>query len=371
MNFLKRLFIKQYVKLLPDGKFVLVLGGDELGETLNICKTILSEKLNILVPEMKNKTQFRLGDAFRSSIIRYKPKTDKILLWSNPIIDADMDEYLKIVNPGVFVFTQNQQVRTDTIKIKNFEILSRAISPDKGIGIFDYSDPLIRDYSEKFVFPIYYGFDKDNCHIWAGKVRVSEFKTVFELNYGVERVEVSTSLLGLSRIKSILAGAALATLIKFPLTTIKKGIEKIKQSEHRLEVLTGFNNSYILDDSFDATVGSILEGLEVLNQITARRRILVLGELRNLGFESEKTHREIAREIYRNKVDLVFLGGGDAQFIGDELLKLGFLEDRMERNLQNPQIVSKLLKTLLKGDIVFITGANGLKFEEIVKKLAR
>ena len=68
---------------------------------------------------------------------------------------------------------------------------------------------------------------------------------------------------------------------------------------------------------------------------------------------------------------MVFLGQGEANIIAEELLNLGFLEERMEANLQNSQLVNKLLKTLGKGDICLIKGSRAVRLDEVVKRIAK
>jgi len=86
---------------------------------------------------------------------------------------------------------------------------------------------------------------------------------------------------------------------------------------------------------------------------------------------SEKIHTQIAREIYSNKIDLVLLGSGQAKFIEEELAKLGFIPERMLSGLQNPAIVSNLVKILAKGDAVLLKGHPNLRLNEVVKRVSK
>ena len=106
-------------------------------------------------------------------------------------------------------------------------------------------------------------------------------------------------------------------------------------------------------------------------QVNARRRVLVLGEMRELGQFSENLHRQIAQKIYKEKIDLILLGQGDIQFIADELKSLGFWDERIESNLPNSQIVAKLLKNLSKGDVVLIKGSRAVRLDEVVKRIVK
>ena len=68
---------------------------------------------------------------------------------------------------------------------------------------------------------------------------------------------------------------------------------------------------------------------------------------------------------------MVFLGQGDAQIIADELKNLGFWEEKLQSNLQNSQLVNRLLKTLGKGDVCLIKGSRSVRLDEVVKRITK
>ena len=65
------------------------------------------------------------------------------------------------------------------------------------------------------------------------------------------------------------------------------------------------------------------------------------------------------------------MGGGDANYIEDELKSLGYWEERVESNLSNSQIVAHLLKTLEKGDVCLIKGSRAVRLDEVVKRVVK
>ena len=93
--------------------------------------------------------------------------------------------------------------------------------------------------------------------------------------------------------------------------------------------------------------------------------------MKELGLYSEQLHRLIAQRIYKEKLDLVFLGQGETRIVADELKSLGFWEERLESNLKNSELVSKLLKTLSKGDVCLIKGSRSIRLDEVVKRIAK
>ncbi|MCR4306272.1 MAG: hypothetical protein NUV73_04280, partial [Candidatus Daviesbacteria bacterium] len=218
---------------------------------------------------------------------------------------------------------------------------------------------------------LYFGTDPKNCTVWADNLKIENFQTTFELNHGVERVKVNFKPLGLHQIYPALAAAVLGIIHGIPLTKIKLALETVEPTEHRLQVLPGPNDSILLDDTYNSSPAAIDSAIDTLLAIPARRRILCLGEMRELGSFSEKLHRQVAQRIYKEKIDLVFLGQGDAQIIADELKSLGFWEERIESNLQNSQFVAKLLKTLDKNDVCLIKGSRAVRLDEVVRRITK
>ena len=96
-----------------------------------------------------------------------------------------------------------------------------------------------------------------------------------------------------------------------------------------------------------------------------------MGEMKELGVFSEQLHREVARKIYKDKIDLVLLGGGDARFIGDELVKMGYAQDKILVNLSNHQMVGNILRAAGRGDIVLVKGSRAVKLEEVVVRISK
>jgi UDP-N-acetylmuramoyl-tripeptide--D-alanyl-D-alanine ligase len=247
-----------------------------------------------------------------------------------------------------------------------------------GILIANWHDLAIRKIGESFASNTeasddnscwFFGYDNEFCHVWVGNVRVFQAQTIFELNYGVERVEVATRLLGKNQLNALLAAATLAVQNGVPLTSVKKAIEKIDTIDHRLQLVEGYGGAAILDDTLGGDFTTWTDALEILNKLPARRRIVVVGEMKGLGEISEKVHRDLGQKLFREHVDIILSGSGEALHTSDELKKLGFYEGRLEENLSNQSMISRLLKIIGKGDLVLVKGDESSRMDEIVKKI--
>lgn len=381
---LLRIFLaKQYAKLYDNGKFVGVTGSVGKTATVAACTAVLSQKYKgsegkILTTKPNLDPILNIPE----TLLKMTPKVEKCILEMGIEYIGEMDFYLSLVKPKTAIVTKIAYAHSEflgdisNIAYEKGKLIEQL--PEDGVAILNWDDLESRKLSQKCKGNVvYFGFESEHCTVWADNIKIEylgnieNFKTTFELNLGVERVQVNYKLLGRHQVYPALAAAALGVVFDVPLTKIKLALESVESFEHRMQPQAGPSGSIILDDTYNCSPSALEEALETLMQLPARRRVVVLGEMRELGEYSEKLHREIARKIYKEKIDMVFLSTGDTQFIASELQSLGFLEERIEVNLKNSQIVSKLLKTLGKGDVCLIKGSRAIRLDEVVKRIAR
>lgn len=335
---------KYYGKLYPQSNFIGVTGDWGRIEIINACKKVLSEKYRVAIAKPNN-------------ILKLHPRINKVIL--------EIDGFDNFITPTLLIINNLYSQNKEIIKLVSD-------LPENALLILNYDDINTRKLSENTkARVIFYGSDSENCSVWFNNAKIENFYTSFEINYGVERVKVESFILGEYQIYPILAAFCLGLSEGLSLVSISNLLRKIEPIEHRLQPIQGFNNSVIIDDTFSGDPLLIEQALDTLMKISARRHILVLGELKDLGDESEKVHRKLAQKIFREKIDLVFLGIGESEIVYDELKRLGFLSERIETNLQNPQIAARLLKVLTKGDICLISGGMTSRFDEIVSRVGK
>lgn len=363
---------RQYAKLFSKNIFIGVVGS--LGKTtcVQAAEAVLSQKFKTITTKPNLDPVLNIPE----TILRIKPSVKRVILELNLEYKGEAAFYLSLVRPKTLIFTKIAYAESESLGDLD-EILEekgkfiKALPPD-GVAILNYDDESSRLLSKNCQGSvIYYGTDPQKCTVWAGNIKIEDFKTSFELNLGVERVKVDFNLLGSHQVYAALAAAALGVVNNVPLTKIKLALESIQPVEHRMQALSGHNGSVIIDDTYNSSPSALEAAIDTLMQVNARRRILVLGEMRGLGEYSEKLHRQIAQKIYKEKIDYVYLGQGEAKIMADELNSLGFWEERVETDLQNSQMVGKLLKVLSKGDVVLIKGSRTVRLDEVVKRIAK
>lgn len=363
---------RHFAKLFPRSIFVGITGSVSKTSTTICCLSVLSEKYPTIATDINLDSIFNIP----ITLLKTRPKIKKVILEMGVEYPGEMDFYLSLVRPATAIITKISYAHSeflgniDQILKEKAPLVTQL--PKTGYAILNFDDPYTRRLAkETEAHVIFFGTDPKNCHIWASKIRLEDGITKFELNYGVERVEISFKFLGRHMVYPALAAAALGISCDINLIQIKKGLEKVQTVPHRLQLLEGINGFNVIDDTHNSSPAAVEEALNVLNELPAKKRIAILGEMKELGKYSENLHRSIAQEIYKNKIDLVLLGSGDAVFIMDELLKLGFPSDRVDANLSNTQLVSRIIRYAGKGDLVLVKGSHAVKLSEVVQRITK
>ncbi len=363
---------RQFAKLFPGEMFIGITGSVGKTTCMEASVAVLSQKYKTISTKRNSNPILNIPE----TILKLNPSYNKVVLEMGIEYKGEMDFYLSLVRPRIAIITRiayaNNQYLGDLNEVagekgKLIESLDK-----EGIAILNWDDLYCRKLAEKCKGTIvYFGTDSKNCTVWAGNIKIENFKTNFELNLGVERVKINLQLLGYHQIYPTMAAATLGIVSGISLTKIKSALESIEVLDHCMQVLEGPNNSVIIDDTYNSSPATLEHAIDTLLELPARRRIVVLGEMKDLGDFSEGLHRKVAQRIYKEKMDLVLLGQGETRFIEAELKDLGFLEERIESNLQNSQIVNKLLRTLGKGDVCLIKGSRAVRLDEVVKRIVK
>ncbi|RKY38753.1 MAG: UDP-N-acetylmuramoyl-tripeptide--D-alanyl-D-alanine ligase [Candidatus Omnitrophota bacterium] len=123
----------------------------------------------------------------------------------------------------------------------------------------------------------------------------------------------------------------------------------------------------IINDAYNSNPSSLSYAIEQLARF-GRRRILVVGDMLELGEESEGLHFEIGKVVAEKEIDILISVGKLAQQIGRGADYYGMKGDIL--HFSSNQETSRYLITILKaGDTVLIKGSRGMRMEEIVSQL--
>ncbi len=160
-----------------------------------------------------------------------------------------------------------------------------------------------------------------------------------------------------------LAAAAGALALGVPLPTVAEGLRAFRGVAGRQAIVPGLHGSTVIDDTYNANPASMQAAIETLCGYAARK-IIVLGQMAELGAGSEALHRQVGASIAASDIDL-FFGLGARMRAGVEAAgtKARWFESKAA-------LIVHLKQELGKGVVVLVKGAHSMTMEEVVAAIS-
>lgn len=202
-----------------------------------------------------------------------------------------------------------------------------------------------------------------NSDFTATNVHVTSHGTEFLLQTPGGSIDVLLPLPGRHNIANALAAAALSMAVGATLEAIKTGLANLKAVPGRLFPVQLAENQLLLDDSYNANVGSMTAAVQVLSEMPGYR-VLIVGDMAELGAESEACHVQVGEAAKAAGIDCVLSSGklskaiSDASGVGEHFADKAALIARLQTLIAEQQIITILVK-----------GSRSAAMEEVVRAL--
>ncbi len=186
---------------------------------------------------------------------------------------------------------------------------------------------------------------------------------------GIGRLELA--LPGGHTILNALAALAAADVWDIGLAKAGEIFRTLRVPAMRGELLQFTNGVAVINDSYNSSPAALQAMTDLLTATPGfRRRILVAGEMRELGATSKEFHRDAGRWAAKTgKVDWIIGVAGDAAEIAEGAVAAGFSRSHT-KFFETPREASEFLGGLLEtGDVVLVKGSRGVKMEQIVESM--
>jgi len=189
-----------------------------------------------------------------------------------------------------------------------------------------------------------------------------------------ELIEYDFPLFGLHHAQNLSAAIAMASLVGVPLSQLVTRFPKIRPAYHRGEIHATRSGGLLIDESYNSNPPALSSSLSSLADINpAKRRVLILGEMRELGDFSASLHRKVASHLVKvfgeKKIPFVLLAVGPDAIHFIEPLK-PTLSPQSCYHVKDVHEAISLASTLLQpGDLVFVKGSRGVQLDLLVSEL--
>jgi UDP-N-acetylmuramoyl-tripeptide--D-alanyl-D-alanine ligase len=201
--------------------------------------------------------------------------------------------------------------------------------------------------------------------IRASEVNQSGTGTDFTILEGAHRCRAQLPVPGLHMVQNALLAVAAGRVFGLSVEECAAGLVSAPLTKARLQVKE-IRGVQFLDDSYNANPDSMKAALRTLVELDAEgQRIAVLGEMRELGDESESGHREVGETAAALKVDHLIAIGNVAATIAEAAKRAG-LEN--SSTVTSTAEAAELLTDLAEpGDLVLIKGSRLARTEQVIE----
>ncbi|WP_053219764.1 UDP-N-acetylmuramoyl-tripeptide--D-alanyl-D-alanine ligase [Virgibacillus senegalensis] len=239
--------------------------------------------------------------------------------------------------------------------------ITAGLKPEGKLFI-DGDEPLLAPLKERKTV-IGCGFHQDN-EITAADIRMLSDKTTFLYN-GHTAYELN--MLGEHNVKNALFAISIAEHLAIPVDKIKTSLSNLELTGMRFEFVRGRNQSTIINDAYNASPTSMKASIHVVRQLTGyKRKILVLGDIFELGKQAPDLHRDVADSI-NEEIDVLFTVGSNASEISTAKQN----EVPVVRHFASlDELTTALIPYLEKGTLVLLKASRGMKLEAMLKDIA-
>lgn len=236
--------------------------------------------------------------------------------------------------------------------------------PSDGIAIYPADDPNAGILGAAAPHgKLTFSASGEKADVMAENIRVSHEGSAFT----VQGTEVRLPLLGRHNVSNCLAAMTAARHLGVGFAEAARALTRARSVAGRLQTTRTPSGLTVINDSYNANPDSALAALEVLAEFPGKRRIMVLGDMMELGPDSAKLHAEIGRAAGMAELDALFCVG---QMTENTALAAQVNARIVVRWFTSAEALWMSLKEFLHtGDVVLVKGSRGMLMERVANHL--
>ncbi|MFC1546491.1 UDP-N-acetylmuramoyl-tripeptide--D-alanyl-D-alanine ligase, partial [bacterium] len=364
-----------YLKTLKS-KTIMITGSCGKTSVKDLLFHVLKTKYTVLKTE-KNLNNY-LG--LPLTILGLTGREDYCILEAGINSFGELDYLSSLIKPDLAVITNIGKAHLEAFKDINgvikakWEITNHI--KEKGSLIINGDDPLLREKlnEKKLKFNIITFGINNNNNFFVNSHEMKNFSqtAVIGSSKYSSTWTLNTSIAGKSGLYNNLAVISLCDCLDIhPEYTIKQLNQEIPLTCMRFEQ-NNINNITIINDAYNANPTSMQEGLQnISNVLLNGKKILILGDMLELGGVSEQEHKNIGLFLRSIDFDVLICYGDLSRFIYDEVIKGNFDKNSIFWYNNKDKVIDLLKSISVKGDLLYFKASRAVHLEDIVQEISK
>ncbi|WP_027624722.1 UDP-N-acetylmuramoyl-tripeptide--D-alanyl-D-alanine ligase [Clostridium lundense] len=365
--------LAKYYRSKLNIKVVAITGSTGKTSTKDLTAAVLSAKYKVFKTEGNFNNEiglplmiFKLDNSFEVAVLEMGMSN---LGEIHRMVEAARPDIALITNVGIS-HIENLKTRENILRAK-LEVTD--YFNEENVLIVNGDNDLLGAIDNKNYTLIKTGFENE-WDFYAHDIVLNEKSIDFKVKQAQEEESIHIDLPGKHNVWNALLAIACGKVLKMSLEEIKEGLKNLQTTAMRLDIIRG-NKFTIVNDCYNASPDSMKAAIDVLTNIKGKRKIAVLGTMRELGEESFRAHMEVGEYAKEKGIDLLIALGEFDKAYGEGFQdgKNGnIIEEDKESFLKledYDEVVEFLISYLGKEDVVLFKASRAMKFERMIEKL--
>lgn len=200
-------------------------------------------------------------------------------------------------------------------------------------------------------------FSKDN----SSNIQVSMTSQTPFISFESQGCTMESQLVGIYNFSNAAAAIAMGCFFEVSLENIKKGIASYTPNNNRSQIIQKGSNTIILD-AYNANPSSMEVALDNFNSMKSSLKIVILGDMFELGVHSKSEHQAVIDEVNS-------LNFSSAYYVGSHFFELASDSSKANFFKTTESFRNQLQSLVFKDALILIKGSRGMALESILDSL--
>tara|TARA_B100000963_G_scaffold299111_1_gene271041 strand:- start:215 stop:1501 length:1287 start_codon:yes stop_codon:yes gene_type:complete len=321
--------------------------------TKELINSVLSQKFNITFTS--NNFNNHIGVPL--TILEINTKTDLAIIEMGANHLGEIDLLCNIADPNIGYITNFGKAHLEGFGgiegvIKGKSELYEYIRESKGVILVNNDDRIQREKSRGINTFSFGKSKKSNCLIY----NTTSNKGLCETRLNDKKIV--SNLHGEYNFENINASIAMGIHFGLSFEQIENGIKNYIPKNNRSELIKTKNNLLFVD-SYNANPTSMKLSIQSFMKIKEVEKILILGDMHEIGKTSLKEHERILNSVKNNKDLKIFL-------VGKIFNQLKFNSGRIHFFNEIDELIEYFKKKVVTGHTIFLKGSRKINLEKVI-----
>ena len=337
-----------------DTPIIGITGTNGKTTTKELVSAVLAKKYNILFTQGNFNNQ--LGVPL--TLLRIKPDTELAVIEMGASHPGDINELTGIGEPNYGMITNIGRAHLrdfggyeGVIKTKNE--MYQYIAAHKGLLFVNKDNELLMDLS-KSINKVTYGTSND-ADIQGKLLSANPYLSV-EWN----GKKIDTQLVGDYNFENVMAAICIGTYFNVAANDIVEALSSYRPTNNRSQVIDTARNRVVMD-AYNANPTSMSHSIKNFRNICKSDNLLILGDMRELGNESEQEHKNILELIKELRFENVYLVGEEFQRVAKN--------SKFSTFINVEELAQYLQQHPVSGRDILVKGSNSIHLNKIIDSL--